>query len=57
MPNASKKNEDRLRGKLLQTKVSLNEDERITWAAQEVGINKASFIRMAALKLAKEIVG
>jgi hypothetical protein len=33
------------------------EDERIAWAAQEVGLPVAVFMRMASLKMAKEILG
>ena len=33
------------------------EDERMQWAAREVGLPIGAFMRMASLKFAKEILG
>ena len=33
-----------------------SEAENVDWAAKELGLSPASFIRMAALKMAKEVL-
>ena len=36
--------------------VSIEEDEQLQWAADEVGITKSSYVRMTSLKDAKEVL-
>jgi len=45
------------RNMLIGVRVNESENERIVWAANELGLSEAAFSRMAALKLAKEILG
>lgn len=45
------------RNLLVSVRVDDAEYERLSWAAKELGLNDAAFTRMAALKLAKEILG
>lgn len=42
------------RNRAVQVYVSMDEDEMIQWAADKVGISKAAYIRMVALKAAAE---
>lgn len=44
------------RDKQLQFYVSVEEDEQLQWAANEIGITKSSYIRMVALKAAKAVI-
>lgn len=45
------------RNLVINTRVDDAELERIQWAAKELGLNEAAFTRMAALKMAKEVLG
>ena len=45
------------RNLLIGVRVDESENERIAWAAKELGLSDAAFARMAALKMAKEILG
>lgn len=45
------------RNMLIGVRFNESENERIVWAANELGLSEAAFTRMAALKLAKEILG
>ena len=45
------------RNLLIGVRVDGAEAERIAWAAKELGLREADFVRMGALKLAKEILG
>lgn len=40
----------------IQTYVTEAENEQLQWAADELGITKAAFIRMMSLKAAKEVI-
>lgn len=50
---APKKSDRTSRTKQIQTYVSKDEDELLSWASEQVGITKAAFLRMAALKEAR----
>ncbi|QDP44827.1 ribbon-helix-helix DNA binding domain protein [Microbacterium phage Araxxi] len=45
------------RNMLIGVRVDEAEGERIGWAAKELGLREADFVRMAALQKAKEILG
>ena len=45
------------RNLVISIRVDDAESERIQWASKELGLNESSFIRMAALKMAKEVLG
>jgi hypothetical protein len=36
---------------------AIDEWERVEWAAKELGLTPASFVRMAALKMSKDVLG
>ena len=40
-----------------QTFFSEEEDEKVRWAIEETGLDMSSFLRFAALKYAKEVIG
>ena len=40
-----------------QTLFSEAEDEKVRWAIEETGLDMSSFLRFAALKYAKEVIG
>ena len=40
-----------------QTLFSEAEDEKVRWAVEETGLDMSSFLRFAALKYAKEVIG
>ena len=39
------------------TAFSVEEDEKIQWAIAETGLEMASFLRFAALRYTKEVIG
>jgi uncharacterized protein (DUF1778 family) len=45
------------RNLLISVRVDEAEAERIAWAAKELGLREADFVRMGALKQAKEVLG
>ena len=40
-----------------QTLFTEAEDEKIRWAVEETGLDMSSFLRFAALRYAKEVIG
>ena len=40
-----------------QTLFSEAEDEKVRWAVEETGLDMSSFLRFAALRYAKEVIG
>ena len=56
-PGAPKKNTAEARTHVRQSSFNDEELERLEWAAKEVGLPIAVFMRMATLKLSKEILG
>lgn len=54
--DAVKKPSKKVRKRQIQIYVSEDEDEQLEWAATEIGIPKASYVRMVALKDAKEVI-
>jgi uncharacterized protein (DUF1778 family) len=44
------------RDQVMQTQTSVSEREKIEWAAAELGLERASFLRYAALKVAKTVI-
>ena len=51
------KNQEDPRAVSKQTQLNSAEVERIDWARQELGLDWSSFLRYAALKVAREVIG
>ena len=51
------KTPDDIRGNDKQTSFNDTELERVDWARKELGLDYSSYLRYAALKVAREVIG